>query len=108
MQKAYNTYYNINNEYETFQVKDKVISTNVPNKSKEKIDNALSAFRNNTIAHSAVYSVGAGLLAGLLISIVTHKNFIMNMLIGGALGYAGNEYLIKDKKVTKTNTQTKS
>jgi len=93
MPKAQNTYYNIVNDMDKIKVNTKPVSLTPVNKKPSLTSPAIDASMKN----SMMYAIGIGMLAGLTISLITRKNFIGNILIGGAIGYAGDAFILKGK-----------
>lgn len=96
MTTVQNTYYNIVNDMEVIKQPKAVPLINKKPEVKEKSPLAVNygALAQNTTLIATL----AGAAAGLLFSIITRKNYVLNIAIGSAIGYAGNEFILKRKK----------
>jgi len=98
MATVQNTYYNINNEMAAIQPQAPPIDKKPADKEKNPLAVNYGALASNTTLIATL----AGAAAGLLFSIITRKNYVLNIAIGSAIGYAGNEFILKRKKTGAT------
>lgn len=98
--KVHNTYYNIVNDMEAPKNSGTAATTEKPSIVKPPVKE--NTFIPPAILKNSMYiSIGAGMLVGLTVSLISRKNYIINPLIGGLIGFAGNEFALKGNKKTK-------
>lgn len=101
MKTVANTYYNINNEMEV--IKQPYVNVPAAKRNPEAKERPPLAIDYKKLAsNTTLIATLAGAAAGLLFSIITRKNYILNIAIGSAIGYAGNEFILKKKKTAGT------